>query len=95
LQEDNMRVVKKGLNLGDKVIVDNLLKIKPTSIIEPIDAPSESTTRIVREDGTIINRDGSTEYDGLYEWSLERNKENDAEQTNETNAPKDGAKGDA
>ena len=89
-----MRVVKKGLNLGDKVIVDNLLKIKPTSIIEPIEAPSESTTRIVREDGTIINRDGTTEYDGLYEWSLERNKAESDEQTNES-ASKDDAKGDA
>ncbi len=94
LQEDNMRVVKKGLNLGDKVIVDNLLKIKPTSIIEPIDAPSESTTRIVREDGTIINSDGTTEYDGLYEWSLERDVQQNDEQTPE-NAPQDGAKGDA
>lgn len=78
LQEDNMRVVKTGLNVGDKVITDNFLKIRANSTIEPIDAPSESTTRIVREDGTIVNRDGSTEYDGLYEWSLERDKEKEA-----------------
>ena len=69
LQPDNMRVVASGLQLGERVVVDNLLRIRPDSTIEPIDAPSESTTRIVREDGTIINRDGSVEYDGLYEWS--------------------------
>ena len=84
LQDDNMRVVKSGLKLGDKVIVDNLLRIRPDTIIEPIPAPSQSTTRIVREDGTIINQDGTVEYDDLYEWSLQRDKEENAESNDET-----------
>ena len=84
LQDDNMRVIKAGLKPGDKVIVDNLLRIRPDSIIEPIPAPSQSTTRIVREDGTIINRDGTVEHDDLYEWSLQRDKEKNAESNDET-----------
>ncbi len=75
LQDDNMRVVKTGVNAGDRVIVDNLLKIRPNSIIDPIEAESVSTTRIVREDGTIINRDGTIEHDDIYEWSLQRERE--------------------
>lgn len=77
LQDDNMRVVKMGLKPGDKVIVDNLLKIRPNSTIDPTEAPAASTTRVVREDGTIVNPDGTIEYDGIYEWSLERGKEKD------------------
>ncbi|MBP5622665.1 MAG: efflux RND transporter periplasmic adaptor subunit [Thermoguttaceae bacterium] len=84
LQDDNMRVIKAWLKPGDKVIVDNLLRIRPDSIIEPIPAPSQSTTRIVREDGTIINRDGTVEHDDLYEWSLQRDKEKNAESNDET-----------
>ncbi len=76
LQDDNMRVVKAGLSLGDKVIVDNLLRIRSGSIVDPTLAPSQSTTRIVREDGTIINRDGTVEHDDIYEWSLRRDKKN-------------------
>ena len=72
LQNDNMRVVATGLKLGERVVLDNLLRIRPNTVVEPIPVPSESTTRIVREDGVIINRDGTVEYDGLYEWSLER-----------------------
>lgn len=72
LQSDNMRVVATGLKLGERVVLDNLLRIRPNTVVEPIPVPSESTTRIVREDGVIINRDGTVEYDGLYEWSLER-----------------------
>ena len=75
LQDDNMRVVKSGLTAGDRVVCDNLLRIRPNSIIEPIESEPASTARIVREDGTIINADGTTEYDGLYEWSLERDRE--------------------
>ena len=84
LQDDNMRVIKSGLKLGDKVIVDNLLRIRPDSTIDPIPAPSQSTTRIVREDGTIINRDGTVEHDDLYEWSLQRDKEKNAESNDKT-----------
>ena len=73
-----------AFKLGDKVIVDNLLRIRPDTIIEPIPAPSQSTTRIVREDGTIINQDGTVEYDDLYEWSLQRDKEKNAESNDET-----------
>ena len=29
LQDDNMRVVKSGLNAGDRVVIDNFLKLKP------------------------------------------------------------------
>ena len=79
LQEDNMRVVKSGVKVGDRVIVDNLLRIRPDSIIDPIEAPSASTTRVVREDGTIINPDGTIENDGLYEWSLKRDQEKESE----------------
>lgn len=75
LQDDNMRVVKSGLNAGDRVVIDNFLKLKPDSTVEPIAAPSESPTRIVREDGTIINRDGTEEHDDIYEWSLHRGQE--------------------
>lgn len=81
LQDDNMRVVKVGLKAGDKVILDNLLNIRPASIVEPTEAPAESTTRIVREDGTIINADGSVEYDGIFEWSLERDKEKESSES--------------
>lgn len=83
LQDDNMRVVKLGLKEGEKVVLDNLLNIRPNSTIDPTEAPAASTTRIVREDGTIINADGSIEYDGLYEWSLERDK-------NKTSSDSDG-----
>ena len=75
LQEDNMRVVASGLSAGERVIVDNLLRVRDGSPIEPTEVPAASTTRIVREDGTIENADGTTEYDGLYEWSLERARE--------------------
>ena len=67
-----MRVILSGVAPGERVLVDNLLRVRPDSVIEPIEAPAASTTRIVREDGTIVNNDGTTDYDGLYEWSLER-----------------------
>ena len=75
LQEDNMRAILSGVKAGEKVIVDNLLRIRPDSLIDPIEAPAESSTRIIREDGTVVNVDGTKEYDGLYEWSLEEAKE--------------------
>ncbi|MDO5308304.1 MAG: efflux RND transporter periplasmic adaptor subunit [Planctomycetia bacterium] len=92
IQSDNMRVVATGLNLGDRVITDNLLKIRPDSVIEPILAEPISETRITREDGTVVNPDGSVEYDGLYEWSVENQKDNQAQSHEEYENEEDNAK---
>ena len=79
-----MRVIRSGLNLGDRVVVDNLLKIRPNIEIAPIESESVSETQITREDGVVVYRDGSQVYDGLYEWSLEnaerKQEERDAQE---------------
>lgn len=72
LQSDNMRVVREGLAPGERVIVDNLLRIRPNSIVDPTEVETKSTTQILREDGTYVYADGSTENDNIYQWSLER-----------------------
>ena len=72
LQSDNMRVVREGLAPGERVIVDNLLRIRPNSIVDPMEVETKSTTQILREDGTYVYADGTTENDNIYQWSLER-----------------------
>lgn len=72
LQEDNMRVIKEGLEPGERVVVDNLLRIQFDSVIEPMEIEAKSLTQIVREDGTIIHADGTTTTDDIYSWSLTR-----------------------
>ena len=72
LQNDNMRVVKKGLEPGERVVVDNLLRIRPGVKIDPLELETKSTTQILREDGTYVLEDGSTTNDNIYQWSLER-----------------------
>ncbi len=72
LQDDNMRVVKEGLEPGERVVVDNLLRIRPGVKIDPLELETKSTTQILREDGTYVLEDGSTTNDNIYQWSLER-----------------------
>ena len=72
LQEDNMRVVRQGLDSGERVIVDNLLRVRPNSIVEPTELETKSTTQILREDGTYVYGDGTTANDNIYQWSLDR-----------------------
>ena len=72
LQDDNMRVVKEGLEPGERVVVDNLLRIRPGVKIDPLELETKSTTQILREDGTYVFEDGSTTNDDVYQWSLER-----------------------
>ena len=36
LQEDNMRVIRKGLNAGERIVKDNLLRIRLDRPVEPI-----------------------------------------------------------
>ncbi|MDO5581030.1 MAG: efflux RND transporter periplasmic adaptor subunit [Planctomycetia bacterium] len=57
LQKDNMRAIRSGLKKEDRIIADNLLRIRPDIPVKPIPAKSESTVKIVREDGRII-KDG-------------------------------------
>lgn len=72
LQDDNMRVVRYGLEKGERVVVDNLLRIRPGVRIDPIELETKSTTSILREDGTRVLEDGSTTNDNIYQISLER-----------------------
>ena len=72
LQDDNMRVIKQGLEPGERVVVDNLLRLRPDSIVAPEEAAPQSSTRILREDGTVVYEDGSSSSDDIYQWSLTR-----------------------
>lgn len=72
LQDDNMRVIKQGLEPGERVVVDNLLRLRPDSIVAPEEAAPQSSTKILREDGTFVYEDGSSSSDDIYQWSLTR-----------------------
>lgn len=72
LQADNMRVVRSGLKAGERVVVDNLLRVRPDSKIDPEEVETKSTTQIIREDGTVVYEDGTTSNDDIYQWSLTR-----------------------
>ena len=72
LQSDNMRVVREGVQAGERVIVDNLLRIRPDSVIDPTEVETKSTTQLIREDGTYVYEDGTSSNDNIYQWSLTR-----------------------
>ncbi|MCF0233399.1 MAG: efflux RND transporter periplasmic adaptor subunit [Thermoguttaceae bacterium] len=69
LQEDSMRVVKSGLTPDDRVIVDNLLRVRRDEPVEPTPVETKSSAKIVREDGTVFTLDGETYSDDIYEES--------------------------
>jgi RND family efflux transporter MFP subunit len=62
LQDDNMRVVRSGLEPGARVVTDQLLKVRDGEPVEATVVENRSTTIIIREDGTHYPNDGSEPY---------------------------------
>ena len=62
LQDDNMRVVRSGLEPGARVIVDQLLKVRDGEPVEATAVENRSTTMVIREDGTFYPNDGGAPY---------------------------------
>jgi RND family efflux transporter MFP subunit len=62
LQDDNMRVVRSGLEPGARVVTDQLLKVRDGEPVEATVVENRSTTIVIREDGTHYPNDGSEPY---------------------------------
>ena len=62
LQDDNMRVVRSGLEPGARVITDQLLKVRDGEPVEATVVENRSTTTVIREDGTFYPNDGGAPY---------------------------------
>lgn len=65
LQNDNMRVVLAGLEPGARVVTNQLLKVRAGSPVEPTLVETKSVVRVIREDGTFYNADGTSFQDEL------------------------------
>lgn len=62
LQDDNMRVVRSGLEPGARVVTDQLLKVRDGEPVEATAVENRSTTMVIREDGTFYPNDGGEPY---------------------------------